>query len=154
MISADTRDQLLREFSDTGVSGPWVLPGEIASASTARGAYIVCLHLPSKIEIAISRRPISRLASGWYTYVGSARGSGGIRARIGRHFKPIKKLHWHIDQLTTNADQIAALVLVDCGECELVDKLLESDRFNITVAGFGSSDCRRCAGHLLSGPIS
>ena len=150
MISVDIRDQLLRQFSDAGVSGPWVLPDDIADASAALGAYIVCLHLPSIVEIALPRLPNSRLASGWYFYVGSARGTGGIRARLKRHLQPTKRLHWHIDRLTVKADQIAALALVDDRECELVDKLLKSGRFSIPVAGFGSSDCRRCASHLLS----
>ena len=150
MISTDTRDQLLRKFSGAGVSGPWVLPDEITDASAALGAYIVCLHLPSIVEIAKPRLPISWLSSGWYFYVGSARGSGGIRARLKRHFQADKRLHWHIDQLTVKADKIAALALADGRECEIVDKLLRSGCFSIPIAGFGSSDCRECKSHLLS----
>ena len=132
------------------MSGPRVPADETTDASAAWGAYIMCLHLPSLVEIADPRLPISWLATGWYFYVGSARGSGGIRARLKRHFQADKRLHGHIDQLTANADQIAALALVDDRECELVDKLLKSGRFSIPVAGFGSSDCRRCASRLLS----
>ena len=40
------------------------------------------------------------LAAGQYAYVGSAHGPGGLRARVGRHLRAEKPLHWHIDYLT------------------------------------------------------
>ena len=43
------------------------------------------------------------LAPGCYVYAGSARGPGGIRARVRRHLRPDKTPHWHIDQVTAYA---------------------------------------------------
>jgi Uri superfamily endonuclease len=150
MIPADICWQLHTDFADAGLSGVWVLPYEIAEAPASHGAYIVCLRLQVDVEIRIPRLSPSRLASGWYFYVGSAWGSGGIRARLKRHFKRSKSVHWHIDRLTVNADQVAALALVDCCECDLVGKLLRSCHFRVAMFGFGSSDCRQCESHLLA----
>ncbi len=41
------------------------------------------------------------LRQGYYIYVGSAFGPGGVNARVSRHFRNTKKLHWHIDYLRT-----------------------------------------------------
>ncbi|MGH8626698.1 MAG: DUF123 domain-containing protein [Gammaproteobacteria bacterium] len=36
---------------------------------------------------------------GFYAYVGSACGHGGIRARVSHHLASIAQPHWHIDYL-------------------------------------------------------
>jgi Uri superfamily endonuclease len=149
MSLADFRDRFHTDFANAGLSGVWVMPAGIADAPPVHGAYIVCLQLAVDVEINLPRLPSSRLAPGWYVYVGSAWGSGGIRSRLKRHFKRAKSVHWHIDRLTVNTDRIAALALVDCSECDLVDKLLRSNRFTVAMAGFGNSDCRQCESHLL-----
>jgi Uri superfamily endonuclease len=38
---------------------------------------------------------------------------------------------------------------IDGLECELVACDLASGEWSVAVAGFGSSDCRRCRAHLL-----
>ena len=40
-----------------------------------------------------------RLQPGYYVYLGSALGPGGLRARIAHHQKPSLRPHWHIDYL-------------------------------------------------------
>ena len=57
---------------------------------------------------------------------------------------------WHIDWLTAHAVKMAALAVADGRECELVGKLLNSLRFKVAAAGFGSTDCRLCESHLLT----
>ncbi|MDE4908469.1 DUF123 domain-containing protein [Methanogenium marinum] len=89
--------------------------------------------------------------AGWYIYVGSALGPGGL-ARADRH---IRVFHaggehpprWHIDHLLS--DNRFILTAAVCGETE--------DRLECTLAhylggdeigGFGCSDCR-CTSHLF-----
>ena len=48
---------------------------------------------------------------GWYVYIGSAFGPGGITARVTRHARAAKRLHWHIDYLLEHADIEAITVL-------------------------------------------
>lgn len=89
------------------------------------------------------------LKPGWYVYSGSANGPGGIRARVGRHMRRAKRQHWHIDGLTGFADKRSALVLPGGSECALVHAMEATGRFAHPAPGFGSTDCRACASHLL-----
>ena len=149
MTAPDMIEWFRSGFSSAGISGAWVSPAGIEEAPSEPGAYVLCLRLGARLSIDIPSLPAGCLASGWYLYAGSARGSGGIRARLRRHFRSTKKLHWNIDRLTVNAGQFAALASADHSECELVDELLKSNRFSIAPAGFGSTDCRLCESHLL-----
>ncbi|MGI9478825.1 MAG: GIY-YIG nuclease family protein [Hyphomicrobiaceae bacterium] len=150
LIPINTLERLDIDFENAGIGGIWVVPDEIDSATASPGAYVVCFRLALGITVSLPRLSESRLPSGWYVYVGSARGNGGIRSRLKRHFKQEKAPHWHIDRLTVRAHQMAALALVDGDECSLVGKLLGSSQFQVALAGFGNSDCRRCESHLLT----
>lgn len=125
-----------------------VAPGEETALGGVRGAYALLLHVPHPLHFARTGIPETAL-SGWFVYAGSARGAGGIGARIGRHFRRGKPVRWHIDALSNVADQITAFALPDGSECQIVDRLLRSGKFEPALAGFGSSDCRRCTAHLL-----
>jgi Uri superfamily endonuclease len=93
------------------------------------------------------------LSAGRYVYAGSARGPGGLRARIARHLRRGKPRHWHVDHLTEAATSLRAFPVAGGNECALVGKLLKSKRYRHPLPGFGSSDCRRCVSHLLESLI-
>lgn len=112
------------------------------------GAYSLTFRLdgPMILPIATLRNPV--LAAGDYVYAGSAFGPGGIRARVTRHLRADKKPHWHIDHLSALASCIDVRTYPGERECALVaDMLAEGAEF--PVPGFGSSDCRDCAAHLV-----
>lgn len=90
----------------------------ISPAMGAKGAYLLILELgdPAHFQRA---RVAGSLPPGSYVYAGSARGAGGIAARLGRHFRRDKTVHWHIDELTVMAD-LAALALPGGSECGIV----------------------------------
>jgi histidyl-tRNA synthetase len=69
-----------------------------------------------------------------------------------RHLRPDKRLHWHVDHLTMAGSVERVFVLPNGRECDLVDRALQLPAIHVPVAGFGSSDCRRCAAHLLAVP--
>lgn len=122
--------------------------GTLEEAVEAPGAYALILHLA--VPVRFSRTGMaSGSLSGWYVYAGSARGSGGIRARLRHHFRRGKPVHWHVDELTNVTDRIIALAFPQGSECDVVDRLLRSGRFKPAIQGFGSSDCKRCPAHLL-----
>ena len=87
---------------------------------------------------------------GWYIYVGSALGSGGLK-RLERHIR-LSQSHgnirkWHVDHLLTDPNfsliyTISAATTVPL-ECEVVRKISGPG-----VPGFGCSDCD-CLTHLL-----
>ncbi len=124
---------------------------QAARLPRAPGSYVLLLRLERTARLK-GRWRGQQLQPGWYAYCGSARGPGGLRARLGRHLARKKPVRWHVDQLTTRAG--ARLALPFAGEdapteCALVARLLKTGAFDIPLPGFGSSDCTVCAAHLL-----
>jgi len=113
------------------------------------GAYILLIHLKNSLTLDLPRLLADSVGPGWYAYAGSAYGPGGLPARLARHERKTKRLHWHIDRLTIHARPYA-IPIVDGNECAIVSALLTSDRFYIPIPGFGSTDCRICRSHLLA----
>jgi len=116
------------------------------------GAYLLVCPIPRAIKTDISPLSLTGIPAGSYIYAGSAYGPGGMAARITRHFKRRKKVHWHIDHVTRIYPPPQALAFPHARECELVSVLI--DRLNAAspIKGFGSSDCPRCYAHLLQLP--
>ena len=134
---------------EAGLSDSWIGSSELETLPRCGGAYLLALRVDAKVEFLLRGERRGALAPDWYFYLGSARGSGGIAARLGRHFRKQKKIHWHIDRLTLEAVEMAAIAVPDGRECDLVEKMLKSGDFETAFPGFGSTDCRRCEGHLL-----
>ena len=153
MILSGQVGQLEYVLASSGIAGVWVTRDKVQHMPNYKGAYILLIRLSKPVDIGLPRLDPTQLKPGWYAYAGSAWGSRGIRARIKRHFKTHKALHWHIDRLTVNATDIAALALAAGHECQLASKLLGSSRFNAVAAGFGCTDCRSCESHLLKSSI-
>lgn len=150
MKAVEVPDWLNESIAAAGVSGRWAARGDGGGIPDAGGAYVLGLRLGEEVPVALTRPAPGSLMPGWYLYMGSARGSGGIRARVKRHFRQGKKLHWHIDRLTAVSAEMAALAVAGGYECDLVGKLLDHPRFEVAVAGFGNTDCRLCESHLLA----
>lgn len=124
------------------IRDPALLPG-------LPGAYV--LRLEFARPVALPPRFGGDLGAGTYLYCGSARGGGGLRARCARHLAADKPRRWHIDWLTTVADDRAVWPVADGDECALRGALTVAGA-SAPVSGFGSSDCRRCPAHLLRWP--
>jgi Uri superfamily endonuclease len=126
------------------------------------GSYALWLHLSQTHDLTIGRLGTFALPAGDYVYLGSARGPGGLRARLGRHLRGDGKPHWHIDWLRAVAqargfgfwvhdrrrDTIYRVPTTT--ECNLSQQLATLPKFEIVAPGFGASDCRSgCAAHLV-----
>ena len=70
---------------------------------TETGTYVLLLQLPVDEQLTIGKLGTFDFPAGWYTYVGSAFGSGGLVGRLKHHMKPVEKPHWHIDYLRQSA---------------------------------------------------
>lgn len=64
-----------------------------------KGTYILIAQVSRMKRLAVGRLGNFNLAPGFYAYVGSAFGSGGLRARIGHHLESTAEPHWHVDYL-------------------------------------------------------
>lgn len=81
----------------------------LADLPAGPGAYALLLRLAEPAEAPTRAFPSAVLAPGTYLYAGSAWGPGGIRARVLRHARRAKALHWHVDSLTEVADLVGVL---------------------------------------------
>ena len=63
------------------------------------GTYALLLRARSGGRIQIGRCGSLAVRPGWYVYVGSAFGPGGLRARLRHHCRLAERPHWHIDYL-------------------------------------------------------
>jgi len=127
----------------------WATRGAAQSVPASGGAYLLILRLDRRHAVDIPTLSADILPPGWYAYAGSARGPGGVSARIARHLKTDKPVHWHIDRLTPAAAALFALAYPQADECALISALVNRGAFAVPLAGFGSSDCRACDSHLL-----
>jgi Uri superfamily endonuclease len=116
------------------------------------GAYALEIVLERALAIPVASLGSPRLGPGRYVYLGSAKGPGGLRARVGRHLRQGKARRWHVDHLTARAPVTAVVSRPGQSECALARALLAHPRVAAPVRGFGSSDCRQCPAHLLSVP--
>lgn len=146
----DTLGQLTQLLGNANVAGMAARPGELCSLGAIKGAYVLVIKLDDAVAINLPGQRCIPLVPGTYLYVGSANGPGGIKARLTRHFKPVKKLHWHVDQLTTKTGRVSAIAVPGGNECELRKVLTNLGQFQTIIPGFGSSDCGHCSSHLLA----
>ena len=116
------------------------------------GAYLLVIALDRELPVRLPRRPEAVLPCGLYGYCGSARGPGGLAARVRRHLRADKRPHWHIDRLTAAGRIVDVHLRPGGSECDLVNELLSQPDVGVPIPGFGSSDCRRCPAHLVALP--
>lgn len=111
----------------------------------AKGCYVLIIRSPENGTITVGSLGERQFQAGYFTYVGSA--LGGLKARLARHLRQEKKLHWHIDYLVQQAviEDIIVVETAEPVECAIARTL--SDSFPV-IPNFGSSDCR-CPGHLF-----
>ncbi len=115
----------------------------------AKGTYILVIQLRSGKEITVGRLGTFLFPAGYYLYVGSALGSGGLPARLARHRRVDKRPHWHVDYLLEHGRllEIWNAVGQERLECLWATGAREMAEEAVPVPGFGSSDCR-CPAHL------
>ncbi len=116
----------------------------------ASGTYIVWSYLPAARRIRVGSLGEIEFEAGYYGYVGSAFGPGGIRARLGRHFSQRKKTRWHIDYLSRTSRVQGAWISYGSQRLEhyWAGVLQGLPGASLPVARFGASDCH-CKAHLV-----
>jgi Uri superfamily endonuclease len=114
------------------------------------GSYVLIINLPFARELLIGRLGSIYFPQGYYAYAGSALGSGGLNARIGRHLRLVskKRIVWHIDHLTSVEciEEAWWMAGSQRQECTWADIMSQIGRR--LPPRFGASDCR-CPGHLI-----
>ncbi|MGO8676801.1 MAG: GIY-YIG nuclease family protein [Limisphaerales bacterium] len=117
-----------------------------------KGTYILIAQVPRMKRLEIGSLGRFDIVPGFYAYVGSGFGSGGLRGRIGHHLESTAEAHWHIDYLLQVAIPVevwfsTAKVKLEQHWAELLDK---APGFCVRIPRFGSSDYHRSrASHLF-----
>jgi Uri superfamily endonuclease len=114
------------------------------------GSYVLVASVDRDTLVPVGRLGVLRFDAGFHCYSGSARGPGGLEARLARHLRRRKKAHWHVDYLLQHA------VLVEMWkahstrrlECLFAQALTNLPGARVPAPGFGSSDCN-CDTHLV-----
>ena len=112
------------------------------------GTYIVVLYLRKGEHITVGHLGNIFFDRGWYAYVGSAFGPGGLAARLGRHLSAQKRLRWHIDYLRAWAEPRQMWISTQPDALEHKWAAVLSGLAHKPIANFGCSDCK-CPTHLF-----
>jgi len=117
--------------------------------SNCKGVYSLILGVESDEGLKIGSLGSQWVEKGYYVYIGSAKGPGGVRARLCRHIHGCGSKHWHIDYLRDIAKPIAFTYC--CREKVSESWLYEifAVRLQPYIKGFGSSDNPRVYSHLF-----
>ena len=113
------------------------------------GTYALLIELEIPAIVEMGRLGPAQFQAGWYAYIGSA--LGGVAARVGRHLRQRKKLHWHVDYLLEKGRLSEVMWALSHArmECRIAAGLLQHGLRS--VPRFGASDCR-CPSHLFFAP--
>ena len=116
-----------------------------AELPEAKGTYVLIAYVSRMKRLEIGRLGTYDLIPGFYAYVGSAFGPGGLRARLHHHLESVAQPHWHIDYLLGNAEPVEVWYALSDRKLEqdLAEVLERSSGFRMPIPRFGSSDYRR-----------
>ena len=114
------------------------------------GTYALIFRSRSTAKTQVGRWGKLELEPGYYVYVGSAFGPGGVRARVSRHCRRTKPKRWHIDYLRMYLRPIEAWYSHEPNHFEHEwAGLLSATRGLSSIKAFGCSDCH-CYSHFFS----
>jgi Uri superfamily endonuclease len=115
------------------------------------GTYALIFSSASDQRVEIGRLGRLDFPSGFWVYVGSAFGPGGLKARVAHHRRIAQRPRWHMDYLrpVLQLKEVWFTCDAERREHHWADALGRLRGARIPVAGFGSSDCR-CKSHLFS----
>jgi Uri superfamily endonuclease len=113
------------------------------------GTYVLVLRSRAKRKARVGRWGHLHVIPGYYIYVGSAFGPGGVRARVSRHCRQSKPKRWHIDYLCEFLRPIEVWCSYETARVEHPWAQVFSDMASmLPIQGFGCSDCK-CFSHLF-----
>lgn len=124
--------------------------GHPAPLPARPGTYLLILETSRRRVVQVGALGPLDLSPGVYVYVGSARGPGGLAARVGHHRRRARAPRWHIDAVRRHTAIREVWYAEDpLGfEHEWAALLGEMPAAVAPLPRFGASDCR-CASHLF-----
>lgn len=126
------------------------LPRALSRLPNHGGTYGLVLACQRAQVVRVGRLGHLQLRPGFYVYVGSAQGPGGLRARLRHHLAPVRRPHWHCDYLRPVCVPVAVWFSAGSRHVEhtWAQCLARSGQSTVPLPGFGASDCS-CVAHLF-----
>jgi Uri superfamily endonuclease len=120
------------------------------SVDACSGTYALVFACAAPVHLTVGRLGPVSLVPGYWIYVGSAFGPGGLRSRLTHHLKPSARPHWHLDYIkgALRAVDIWATTDPVKREHEWAGIIAAMKGASLPVAGFGATDCG-CRSHLI-----
>ncbi len=122
---------------------------------SAAGSYVLVLRLTRPISLQVGRLGVFTFPPAFYTYCGSALGSGGLRGRLKHHLANSVSVHWHVDYLRRHCKvwEVDYLLTDERMECLWSRFFLSQEPSFVPVPDFGAGDCQNgCLAHLIGFP--
>jgi len=119
--------------------------------SSVPGTYVLLFFLSEQQKFRAGKKIEINLLPGYYLYIGSAFGPGGLRARLNHHIHLRASARWHVDYLNQVAvlKEIWYATTARKREHDWANLFQQLTELFLPVEGFGSSDCQ-CRAHLFS----
>ena len=116
----------------------------------APGTYLLAFQSDSSGSIQVGRKGRCELVPGYYFYIGSAFGPGGLRARLKHHYNISQRPHWHLDYLRPHLTLEKIWYSLDLQRYEhaWAKNMIYTMQLEIPMPGFGASDCH-CDSHFF-----
>lgn len=116
------------------------------------GIYLLELFADNEFSISNTKFQNVTFPKGFYYYIGSAQKN--LKSRVLRHICAEKKIHWHIDYLTTHKSVNITKVFIFPNaekhfEAEIANNFCNYFGTEIIVEGFGNSDTKETKSHLF-----
>jgi Uri superfamily endonuclease len=113
------------------------------------GTYALLFSSAADRPVLVGQLGRLHVCRGFYVYIGSAFGPGGVQARVAHHRAPSIHPHWHIDYIqgVTQLQEIWWTHDLMRREHQWADLFKRMRGASIPLRGFGSSDCA-CESHF------
>ncbi len=128
-------------------------PPHLESLTSTGGVYVLLLRIDQSSTVEVGRKGIFDFTPGWYTYIGTAHGSGGLQSRLSRHVRRLgnnKRPRWNIDYVREHAvvEEVWFAELPAEAECRWSLALSRLSDTSVPAPGLGSGDCNVCPAHF------
>lgn len=120
------------------------------SVDARPGTYALVFENAVPVHLTVGRLGPVSLAAGYWIYVGSAFGPGGLRSRLDHHLRPSPRPHWHLDYIKAAMHAVDIWATTDPvkREHDWAGIIAAMKGASQPVAGFGATDCG-CRSHLI-----
>lgn len=115
-----------------------------------KGTYVLFFEMKQRQTLRVGKLTEATFAPGYYAYVGSAFGPGGLHARLRHHLSVSERCHWHLDYIRPAMHFVSTWLTEDtvAREHDWAEGLQALPGSQFPVKGLGATDCQ-CHSHLL-----